>query len=282
MRKRQLFILATVLMMISCSSHQMNLDNDAIMQAYLNSKLSYPMTGEDYCLNIYRVDSLNGFPMLYAQKDISGTTESMRCSYDYDSYNSIMDSLYTIEKDRTYKYPDSFHVDSEIDWQYIFRNKENIIFEQHDDKLLLINTKEKLRFYTYNVLSLEKAFIDDVKSVKFDVGLISKLYDFMSVKIYTKDTLKIDFSFEGEFSEDNIRDKILNIIKQKESVSAQKKKHAYLLHYNRDREMIDFIRQGSIVPASLKQNEELLQYLNTVLERYPQADFIHFYTVAWD
>lgn len=269
-------------MLVGCVNRPMNLDNDALMQAYLNNKLSYPTSGEEYCLNIYRVDSLNGFPILYTQKDISGATESMRDFYDYDSYNSTMDSLYTIEKDRIYKYPDYFYVDRKIDWQYIFRNKENIIFEQHDDKLLLINTKEKQKYHTHNVLYLEKAFMYNVKRVKFDIDLISKLNDLMSVKIYTKDTLKVELSFEDEFSEENIRNNISNILKREEASTAKRTKHSYLLHYNRDGEMVVFNRQDTVVPASIKQNEELLQYLSAILERYPQAHFIHFNAIAWD
>lgn len=271
-----LVIMAT-LILLGCKQHSSTFNCDNVMQYYLNNNLSYPTSGEEYCLNIYRVDSLNGFPLLNMQKEISGVVDSPEKSYDYDGYNYIMDSLLTIEKNRIYSDPNFFLIDNLIDWQYIYRNKDDIKFEHDNDKLFLINTNDKKMACTSNILTLEDQFINNVSDVKFDIKLFSSLNDFMSVKLYTKDTLRVNLTYEDEFSESNIRNKISSLINHHRLEIGSKMKHSYLLHYNRDGEIFDFNKRDSI-PNYIKQNKELLQYLNTILDNYSQAYFIHFKT----
>lgn len=269
-----LVIMAT-LILLGCKQHSSTFNCDNVMQYYLNNNLSYPTSGEEYCRNIYRVDSLNGFPLLNMQKEISGVIDTIKEFYDYDSYNSTMDSLFTIEKNRIYTDPNFFLINNVIDWQYIFRNKDDIRFEQDYDKLFLIKIKDKKKVYTRNVLTLEKQFINNESDVKFNISLISMLNDFMSVKLYTKDTLCVNLSYEDEFSENNVRNKISSIINHHGLETERKEKHFFLLHYNRDGEIYDFNKLDSI-PASISHNKVLMQYLDDVLERYPQAYFVHF------
>lgn len=275
MRIKLIYITMSILLLLGCGEQQIPMDNN-IMQYYLDNTLSYPSTGEEYCLNTYRVDSLNGFPLLKMWKELGNNIDTMNIVYEYEDYNYILDSLFSVDKDMVSKDVNYFRDAREIDWQYIYQNKDDIIFQQHNDKLLLINTNKKRTFKSYNILCLQKQFLNDVGSIEYDIKLIGLLKDFFDVKLYTKDSLCISLSLEDENSEENLRNNISNIIKQCETEKVNR--HGYLLHYNREGEMIDYNKQDS-VPSSIKQNIELRQYLNSIFVKYPQTHFIHF--VVW-
>lgn len=275
MRIKSIYTIISILLLLGCKEQQIPLDNN-VMQYYLDNTLSYPSTGEEYCLNTYRVDSLNGFPLLKMWKELGNNIDTMNIVYEYEDYNYTLDSLFSVYKDMMDKDVNDFRVAREIDWQYIYQNKDDIVFQQHNDKLQLINTNEKKTFESYNILSLQKQFLNDVGSIEYDIKLIGLLKDFLDVKLYTKDSLCISLSLEDEYSEENLRNNISNIIKRCEIEKTNS--HGLLLHYNREGEMIDYNKQDS-VPSSIKQNIELRQYLNSIFEKYPQAHFIHF--VVW-
>ena len=175
-------------------------------------------------------------------------------------------------------------------WQYIYRNKDWIRFEQEDTLVAMYNTKKKEKYLTSNYLHLDKKYLKDPASIPYDIIVITNLNRLNALKVFTKDSLSIapDTTFENtNFPKEN--EEIRRIIEQmnasKESLENReslKRKH-YVLHYNRRGEMWDFVNDAP-APVSFLKNDTLINFLERWMDRDARIDFIHFsaYELEWE
>ena len=165
-------------------------------------------------------------------------------------------------------------------WQYIYRNKDWIRFEQEDTLVAMYNTKKKEKYLTSNYLHLDKKYLKDPANIPYDSS--TNLRRLNALKVFTKDSISIapDTTFENtNFPKEN--EEIRRIIEQmnaskecsgnRESLTRKN----YVLHYNRRGEMRDFVNDAP-APASFCKNDTLINFLERWMDRDARIDFIHF------
>ena len=289
---KKLFLLVCLTGFLSCESYKVweDYNFDEIMFEYFNTNLSYPKTGEEFCQRWFIKDSVDHF-----EWRLKGTAEYVWYDLNldelkhlsYQHYNEILDTLYTIDYERHRKALENEtdsplwkYLSTRMTWQYIYRNKDWIRFEQEDTLVAMYNTKKKEKYLTSNYLHLDKKYLKDPANIPYDSS--TNLRRLNALKVFTKDSISIapDTTFENtNFPKEN--EEIRSIIEQmnasKESSGNRESltRKNYVLHYNRRGEMRDFVNDAP-APASFCKNDTLINFLERWMDRDARIDFIHF------
>ena len=155
-----------------------------IIDSFYYRHLRLPTSAKDYTYMFYKSDSLNHFDYINLYRE----SNKHFIYLSFDEYESLIDSLYHTPDGR---------INSFLSWLYVFHQRPEsfeIVFNQDSIGIKDLLTKNVIS--ARNIESLISGFIKSKWSwidSKVKVSEKEKLYNYLNVKVCSKDTIVIEF-----------------------------------------------------------------------------------------
>lgn len=282
--KNSILLLFIILLYCSCNSGNNSYQTDKkadymagsdnfkdIIDIFYYRHLRLPTSAKDYTYMFYKSDSLNYFDYINLYRERNNHLNYL----SFDEYESLIDSLYHTPDGR---------INSFLSWLYVFHQRPEsfeIVFNQDSIGIKDLLTKNVIS--ARNIETLISGFIKNKWSwidSNVKVSEKEKLYNYLNVKVCSKDTIVIDFPDSllnalqlthnvFELGYPLFEDSVITMPKGKENDIL------LVLRYNKKDGITD-LENNRISIGNTKSGQRLIQYLDSLIDMDSRIYFLQF------